>query len=86
MVPALIEGTSKKNDTVLLGKSPKNQTVHAPIPEGYSIDQLVGKIVDVDVDVAKTGICPVPLWASRANGFFRGRSFRRCDRRSDGGW
>ena len=38
----------------LLGKSPKNQTVHAPIPEGYSIDQLVGKIVDVNVDVAKT--------------------------------
>ena len=38
----------------LLGKSPKHQTVHAPIPEGYSIDQLVGKIVDVDVDVAKT--------------------------------
>ena len=54
VVPALIEGTSKKNDAVLLGKSPKNQTVHAPIPEGYSIDQLVGKIVDVDVDVAKT--------------------------------
>ena len=54
VVPALIEGTSKKNDAVLLGKSPKNQTVHAPIPEGYSIDQLIGKIVDVDVDVAKT--------------------------------
>ena len=54
VVPALIEGTSKKNDAVLLGKSPKNQTVHAPIPEGYSIDQLVGKIVDVDIDVAKT--------------------------------
>ena len=54
VVPALIEGTSKKNDAVLLGKSPKNQTVHAPIPEGYSIDQLVGKIVDVNVDVAKT--------------------------------
>ena len=47
-------GGGKKNDAVLLGKSPKNQTVHAPIPEGYSIDQLVGKIVDVDVDVAKT--------------------------------
>ena len=54
VVPALIEGTSKKNDAVLLGKSPKNQTVHAPIPVGYSIDQLIGKIVDVDVDVAKT--------------------------------
>ena len=54
VVPALIEGTSKKNDAVLLGKSPKNQTVHAPIPAGYSIDQLIGKIVDVDIDVAKT--------------------------------
>ena len=54
VVPALIEGTSKKNDAVLLGKSPKNQTVHAPIPAGYGIDQLIGKIVDVDIDVAKT--------------------------------
>ena len=54
MVPAIIAGPIKNNDAVLLGKSPKNQTVHAPIPEGYSIDQLVGKIVDVDVDVAKT--------------------------------
>ena len=53
-VPALIEGTSKKDDSILLGKSPKNQTVHAPIPEGYAIDDLIGKIVDVDVDVAKT--------------------------------
>lgn len=52
--PALIEGTSKKNDAVLLGQESQEQTVHAPIPEGYSIDQLVGKIVDVDVDVAKT--------------------------------
>ena len=54
VVPALIEGTSKKNDAVLLGKSPKNQTVHAPIPEGYAIEDLVGKIVDVDIDIAKT--------------------------------
>lgn len=54
VVPALIEGTSKKNASILMGKSAKNQTVHAPIPAGYSIDQLVGKIVDVDVDVART--------------------------------
>ena len=50
----LLRVRAKKNDAVLLGKSPKNQTVHAPIPAGYSIDQLIGKIVDVDIDVAKT--------------------------------
>ena len=54
VVPALIEGTSKKDASILMGKSAKNQTVHAPIPAGYSIDQLVGKIVDIDVDVART--------------------------------
>ena len=54
VVPALIEGTSKKDASILMGKSPKNQTVHAPIPQGISIDDLVGKIVDVDVDTART--------------------------------
>ena len=54
VVPALIEGTSKKDASILMGKSPKNQTVHAPIPQGSSIDDLVGKIVDVDVDTART--------------------------------
>ncbi len=54
IVPALIEGTSKKNDRMLQGKSPWNQTVHAPIPEGFAIDDYIGKIVDVDIDVAKT--------------------------------
>lgn len=54
VVPAIIEGTSKKDDSILQGKSPKNQTVHAPIPEGYSADELVGKILDVEVAEAKT--------------------------------
>ena len=54
VVPALIEGTSKKNDAILLGKSPKNQTVHAPIPDGYRIEDLVGKVLDVEIDTAKT--------------------------------
>ncbi len=54
VVPALIEGVSKKDATILMGKSPKNQTVHAPIPAGCRIDDLVGKIVDVDVDMART--------------------------------
>ena len=54
VVPAIIEGTSKKDASILQGKSPKNQTVHAPIPEGYSADELVGKILDVEVAEAKT--------------------------------
>ena len=54
VVPALVEGTSKKDPSILLGKSPKNQTVHAPIPQGASIEDLVGKIVDVKVDRART--------------------------------
>lgn len=53
-VPALIEGTSKKDAQVLQGKSPKNQTVHCPVPEGYEADGLVGKILDVKIDLART--------------------------------
>ncbi|WP_297034550.1 tRNA (N6-isopentenyl adenosine(37)-C2)-methylthiotransferase MiaB [uncultured Enorma sp.] len=53
-VPVLVEGASKKDARILQGKSPKNQTVHAPIPEGASLDMYVGHIVDVDVDVART--------------------------------
>ena len=53
-VSVLVEGSSKKDPSMLLGKSPKNQTVHAPIPDGYSIDALIGKIVDVSVDRART--------------------------------
>lgn len=54
VVPVLVEGVSKKDATILQGKSPKNQTVHAPIPAGFQADDFVGKIVDVDVSVAKT--------------------------------
>lgn len=54
VVPVLVEGTSKKDATKLLGKSPKNQTVHAPLPEGMRVDDLVGRIVDVKVDTART--------------------------------
>lgn len=53
-VPVLVEGASKKNDKVLQGKSPKNQTVHAPVPAGVDVRELVGSIVDVQVDRART--------------------------------
>lgn len=54
IMPVLIEGTSKRDSTILNGKSPKNQTVHAPIPERMSIDDLLGTIVNVKIDEAKT--------------------------------
>lgn len=53
-IPALIEGTSKKDPSVLQGKSPKNQTVHCPVPEGHTPQELIGKILDVEIEQART--------------------------------
>ena len=53
-VPVLVEGTSKRDNLLIAGKSPKNQTVHAPLPEGVSAHALAGSIVNVKVDEAKT--------------------------------
>lgn len=53
-VVVLVEGTSKRDEAMLSGKSPKNQTVHAPIPAGVSIDDLIGQFVTVRIDQAKT--------------------------------
>jgi tRNA-2-methylthio-N6-dimethylallyladenosine synthase len=50
----LVEGTSKRDPNMLAGKSPKNQTVHAELPEGMGIEELCGKIVKVEVTEAKT--------------------------------
>lgn len=54
VVPMLIEGTSKKNDQVLVGKSPRNQIVHCPVPAGKKPCDLVGKILNVRIDTART--------------------------------
>ena len=54
VVPVLVEGASKRDERMLSGKSPKNQTVHAPLPEGLAIEELVGTFVDVKVEEAKT--------------------------------
>lgn len=50
----IVEGASKRDSSILAGKSPKNQTVHAPIPEGSSIEALIGTTVQVEIDEAKT--------------------------------
>ena len=54
LVSVLVEGTSKRDDSVLVGHSERNQTVHFSLPEGRSAQDLVGSIVDVRVDEART--------------------------------
>lgn len=54
VVDVLIEGASKKDSRVATGHSPENINVHAPIPEGAVLDDLVGKIVPVIIEEART--------------------------------
>ena len=54
LASVLVEGTSKRDDGVMVGHSEKNQTVHFSLPEGVSAGELVGKIVGVRVEEART--------------------------------
>lgn len=60
-VEVLVEGPSKRNDDILVGHSRKNKTVHFPLPEGASAEGLVGKLVDVRVDEARTWYLRGPM-------------------------
>ncbi len=53
-VPVLFEGLSKRDAAMLSGRSPKNQTVHVPLPAGADVADFAGTIRDVDVDEART--------------------------------
>lgn len=53
-IDVLVEGASKRDASLLTGKSPKNQTVHAPVSAGVEADELAGNIVRVRVNDAKT--------------------------------
>lgn len=53
-VDVLVEGGSKRDETLLTGKSPKNQTVHSAVPAGLSVESLIGQTVRVRIDEAKT--------------------------------
>ena len=53
-VEVLVEGESKRDDRVLVGHSRKNQTVHFDLPDGFAPSDLVGRIVDVNVQTART--------------------------------
>lgn len=54
VVDVLVEGPSKRDPSILSGRSPKNQTVHARMPEGATIEELRGRIVPVRIDQART--------------------------------
>ena len=56
-----MEGASKRDASVLVGHSPKNQTVHFPLPEGMQAADLLGSLVDVDVDEARTWYLRGPM-------------------------
>ena len=53
-VDVLVEGPSKRDANLITGKSPKNQTVHAPLPKGSCMNDYVGKIVPVAIEEART--------------------------------
>ena len=60
-VEALVEGASKRDERVLVGHSPKNKTVHFEASEGCDPQELVGKLVDVRVDEARTWYLRGPM-------------------------
>lgn len=50
----LFESLSKRDKTILTGRSPHNITVHVPLPEGKTLSDFQGKILSVDIEEAKT--------------------------------
>lgn len=54
IVEVLVEGASKRDSRILSGKSPKNQTVHAPIPDGLEIEDFQGRIIPIHITQTKT--------------------------------
>lgn len=53
-VDVLIEGVSKRDGSMVSGKSPKNQTVHAHVPTSTPASQLAGTIVPIRIEEART--------------------------------
>jgi tRNA-2-methylthio-N6-dimethylallyladenosine synthase len=54
-VPVLFECKSKRDDHILAGKSPKNQTVHVPFdPSAAPAEDYAGRVMDVRITEAKT--------------------------------
>lgn len=54
VLPVLVESGSKRDASILAGKSPKLQTVHAQLADGTCVDDMLGSIVNVHIDDATT--------------------------------
>ena len=54
VVPVIIEGVSKRDANIVSGKSPKNQTVHAQLPKGANVEDLIGTTVSIRIEEART--------------------------------
>ncbi|WP_165060186.1 tRNA (N6-isopentenyl adenosine(37)-C2)-methylthiotransferase MiaB [Adlercreutzia sp. ZJ154] len=54
VIPVLVEGASKRGEGILAGKSPKNQTVHAYVPDGTTAQELAGTFLNIRITEAKT--------------------------------
>ena len=52
--PVLVEGTSKRDEAMLAGRTTTNKMVHAPVPHGASAADFTGNIVDIHIDEAQT--------------------------------
>ncbi len=50
----LVEGASKRNATVLTGRTPTAKVVHTPVPQGRTAEEFAGQFVSVRVDEAQT--------------------------------
>ncbi len=53
-VPVLFEGVSKKDSLIITGRSPENITVHAPLPQDVSANDIIGSTLPVTIDEART--------------------------------
>jgi tRNA-2-methylthio-N6-dimethylallyladenosine synthase len=53
----LLEGPSKRDPNVLMGRTGGNKVVHVPLPEGATADRLAGTLVEVRIDDAQTWFC-----------------------------
>ena len=54
IIDVLVNETSKRDNSILSGKSPKNQTVHFHIPNFEDAESYFGKIVPIHINEAKT--------------------------------
>ena len=54
VVEVLFESRNKRDPHSVTGRTPKNQTVHATVPEGCDVESLFGRIGRVKIERART--------------------------------